>query len=213
MPKFRDLTGQRFGRLTVIERSENHGKRVMWRCLCDCGNELITRGDALTEGKTQGCGCYNRERSSEHHTKHGGSKTRLYREWLKVKTRCFNPKYSRYSDYGGRGICVCKEWSDSFEAFRDWAIANGYHDSLTIDRVNVNGNYEPSNCRWITNQEQQNNRRDNHYITYNGETHTITEWARIYGLSENGLVHRFIHGWDIERAFTTPMQKKTKKKS
>lgn len=208
MPQFRDLTGMRFGRLIVIERAENQGKRVMWRCLCDCGTEIVTRGGSLTSGGSQSCGCFNRERSSQRHTKHGESKTRLNLEWRKIKNRCNNPNNDRWSDYGGRGIKVCEEWENSFETFRDWALANGYREDLTIDRKDVNGNYCPENCRWITNQEQQHNRRNNHYITYNGETHTITEWARIYNLSENGLVHRILRGWDIERALKTPMQKR-----
>lgn len=206
MPQLRDLIGMRYGRLQVIERAENHGKRVMWRCLCECGKEVTTRGENLTTGRTQSCGCYNRERSSLRHTTHGGTKTRMHREWAKIKQRCSNPNNDRWADYGGRGIEVCPEWRYSFEAFRDWALANGYRDDLTIDRIDVNGNYEPGNCRWITNKEQQHNRRNNHYITYNGETHTITEWARIYGLSENGLVHRISRGWEIERALMTPMQ-------
>ena len=208
MPRLRDLTGMRYGRLTVIERAENQGRRVMWRCLCECGEEIITRGEHLTSGRTQSCGCYNKERSSQYHTKHGESQTRLHVEWRKIKYRCSNPNNDRWDDYGGRGIEVCQKWRDSFEAFRDWALANGYRDDLTIDRKDVNGNYCPENCRWITNQEQQHNRRNNHYITFNGETHTITEWARIYGLSENGLVHRIRRGWEIERALTTPMQKR-----
>lgn len=180
----------------------------MWKCRCECGTEIVTRGGNLTSGGSQSCGCFNRERSSQYHTKHGESKTRLNMEWRKIKYRCNNPKSDRWNDYGGRGIKVCQEWMDSYESFRDWATANGYQENLTIDRINVNGNYEPGNCRWITNQEQQNNRRNNHYITYNGETKTITEWARICGLSENGLVHRIKRGWEIEKALTTPMQKR-----
>ena len=197
-----------FGRLSVIERAQNQGKRVMWRCLCECGAEIVTRGHHLTSGATQSCGCLNRERSSQFHTKHGGSQTRLYKEWSKIKQRCNNKNNDRWSDYGGRGIKVCKEWEESYEAFCDWAMENGYQDDLTIDRIDVNGNYEPGNCRWITNQAQQHNRRNNHYITYNGETRTITEWARMYGLSENGLVHRIQRGWSVERALKTPMKKK-----
>lgn len=206
MPKLRDLTGQRFGRLTVIERTENKGKYVMWRCRCDCGKEITTRGYNLTSGGSQSCGCYNKERSSAYHTKHGESGTRLHLEWRKMKHRCSNSNNDRWEDYGGRGITVCPEWQNSYEAFRDWSLANGYRADLTIDRIDVNGNYEPSNCRWITNQKQQNNRRDNHYITYKGETHTITEWARLYNIGENAFVHRISRGWDIERALTTPMQ-------
>lgn len=211
MPSLRDLTGQRFGRLIVIERAENKGKQVAWLCRCDCGAEITTRSDNLTSGGTQSCGCFNREQSSKKHTKHGGSNTRLYDIWKKAKSRCNDKQNDRYADYGGRGITVCPEWSESFEAFRDWALANGYRDDLTIDRIDVDGNYTPKNCRWISNQKQQNNRRDNHYITYNGETHTITEWARIYKLSENALVHRVLRGWDIERAFNTPLKSKRSK--
>ena len=210
MPKLRDLTGQRFGRLTVMERADTRG-RVAWLCKCDCGNEIITRGDNLTGGGSISCGCYNREQSSKAHTRHGYSNSRLYRIWLKTKTRCYDSNQKRYNSYGGRGITVCPEWRESFEAFRDWALANGYRDDLTIDRKDVNGNYEPNNCRWITNQEQQNNRRDNHYITYNGEKRTITEWARIFGISENALVHRINRGWDLDRAMKTPTGKRVKK--
>ncbi len=208
MPRIRDLTGQRFGRISVIKRAENKGKQVAWLCLCDCGAEFVTRSDNITSGATQSCGCFNREQSSKKHRRHGGSGTRLYAIWIKVKSRCNDTNNDRYSDYGGRGITVCQEWQDSFEAFRDWSLANGYSDDRTIDRKDVNGNYEPSNCRWITNQEQQNNRRDNHYIAHNGETHTITEWARIRGLSENALVHRIQRGWDVDMALNTPTGKK-----
>ena len=209
MPTLRDLTGQRFGRLTVIERAENKGKHVAWRCRCDCGNEIVTRAGNLTGGGSRSCGCFNREQSSKKHKKHGECNTRIYGIWKKIKSRCNDTNNDRYADYGGRGITVCQEWSESFEAFRDWAIDNGYRDDLTIDRIDVDGNYDPANCRWISNQKQQNNRRDNHYITHNGETHTITEWARILKLSENALVHRILRGWDIERAFNTPIQAKT----
>lgn len=211
MPKLRDLTGQQFGRLTVIERAANKGKQVMWKCRCECGQEIVTRGDNLTSGATKSCGCYNRSQSSKAHTKHGEHNTRLNRIWRKMKNRCTNPSNTSYKNYGGRGITVCQEWADSFETFRDWAMANGYRDALTIDREDVNGPYSPENCRWITNQKQQNNRRDNHYITFNGETRTITEWARLYNLSENALVHRIQRGWDVEKAFTTPLNKKSPK--
>lgn len=211
MPRLRDLTGYKFGRLTVVERVENKNGHVMWRCSCECGNEKITRADALLTSRTQSCGCFNREQSAKVHTKHGESKIRLHHIWRKIRSRCSDTNNSRYMDYGGRGIRVCSDW-DSYETFRQWALENGYRDDLTIDRIDVDGNYDPTNCRWITNQEQQNNRRDNHYITYNGEKHTITEWARIYGLSENALVHRVQRGWDIERALHTPIASKSGKR-
>ena len=208
MPRHIDLTGLRFGKLVVLRRAENRKGRVCWECECECGRKLVTRGDNLTSGRTQSCGCYNRARSSSAHTRHGESDTRIYNIWRKMKSRCATKIGRTFKDYGGRGITVCQEWLDSFEAFRDWALENGYRDDLTIDRKNNDGDYCPENCRWITNQEQQNNRRDNHLLEYKGETHTITEWARKQGISENALVHRIQRGWDIERALLTPTAKK-----
>ena len=126
-----------------------------------------------------------------------------------MKARCYYKKDSRYMDYGGRGITVCKEWLDSFQAFYDWAMANGYADDLTIDRIDVDGNYEPSNCRWATRKQQGNNKRSNVLITYGEETHTLAEWAEKVGIKRTTLVSRlFVNHWDIEKALFQPVRGK-----
>ena len=159
-----DLIGQRFGRLLVLERAGNDsGGRALWKCRCDCGKVTVARGNDLRNGHTQSCGCKNAEesriRERETHTTHGGSETRLYRIWRGMKTRCYVPSSSGYAYYGGRGIAVCEEWIDDFTAFRDWALANGYADNLSIDRIDNEKGYSTENCRWVTSYEQMHNRR------------------------------------------------------
>lgn len=144
--------------------------------------------------------------------KHGLKKTRLYRIWLQMKNRCNNPNTARFKDYGARGIKVCEEWKGDFKAFYDWSMSHGYSDELTIDRIDNNGNYEPSNCRWATPLVQGNNSRHNHNITYKGETHSLSDWARILGVSFHFLSNRINqYGWTVEKAFETPKSKKGRK--
>ena len=140
---------------------------------------------------------------------HGYTGTRLYRTWCNMKGRCYRKSMKRYERYGGRGITVCKEWKDSFEIFKEWALSNGYSDNLTLDRIDNNGNYCPENCRWITNKEQQSNKSDNHLITYNGKTQTITQWAEELGMSGKSFEKRIRVWKDIKRAIETPVQKTT----
>lgn len=156
--KLIDLTGQRFGRLTVVRRDYSK-KYTAWICKCDCGNTTSTDGYQLRKGITKSCGCYHAELCGDQHRKHGGCGTRLYRIYYKMRERCYRATNDNYKYYGGRGITICKEWLDSFKKFSEWALSHGYSENLTIDRIDVNGNYEPGNCRWITIQEQQKNKR------------------------------------------------------
>lgn len=191
MGKFEDLTGKTFNRLTVIKRAEVEKKEVYYLCKCTCGNEKIIRGKDLKYNKIKSCGCLNKEKTTERNTKHSLRHTRIYRIWLLMKNRCLNSKYYLFKNYGGRGITVCNEWKNDFVKFYDWSMNNGYNDTLTIDRIDVNGNYEPSNCRWATKLQQQRNTTRLRKITYKNETHCISEWAEILGLEYNTLYHRF----------------------
>lgn len=154
-----DLTGQKFGRLTVLERAENKNGYVRWKCRCDCGNEKIVMSYQLRKGGTQSCGCLQKERTAEAHKTHGLYHSRLHRTWTGMKARCFNPNLKAFPYYGGRGITVCEEWKNNFQAFYDWAMSNGYEENLTLDRIDNNDNYCPENCRWVTMAKQNANKR------------------------------------------------------
>lgn len=213
-----DLVGMRFERLTVIERAPSNSKKAYWLCFCDCGNKKIVCGDSLVRGSVKSCGCLHREQAAiqgKNNTIHGGSrrtepKERLFRIWGNMRDRCRREKCPAYKNYGGRGISICEEWND-YSVFRDWAYSHGYSDSLSIDRIDVNGNYEPSNCRWVTAKEQANNTRRSRYITYNGYTKTMAAWAEEVGISYSTLNGRICRGWTVERALTEPLRENNRR--
>ena len=199
--KTEDLTGKKFNKLTVMGRDGTYKSgNVRWLCRCDCGGYTHSPGCDLKSGKIKGCKCISSERMTRINTKHGGFGTRLYEIWRQMHRRCYGVGTKAYPDYGGRGITVCDEWRE-FEPFRAWALKHGYADDLTIDRIDVNGDYCPDNCRWATAKEQANNKRNNHLIEYNGETHTISEWADKFRVDQVKLWHRLNkYEWQLKPA-------------
>lgn len=207
MPKKIDRVGQKFHMLTVIRRMPKVDKITRWECRCDCGNIVYVTDTHLTRKNhcVKSCGCL---RPKKHHM----SNTKLYRIYSGMKNRCNNPSAQAYSDYGGRGIKVCDEWNDSFIPFNEWAIANGYSDELSLDRINNDGNYEPNNCRWVDMHEQATNRRNTLLVTYNNETKPLIDWCREFGINYTTARQRiYKYGWDIEKVFTPPYQERRKR--
>ena len=216
--KLLDLTGQRFGKLVVLNRTEDYifksgRKERMWHCQCDCGNIIDVVGTNLKNNNTISCGCFRREKMKNLKTTHGLSHSRLRLIYRNIKSRCYNPNDKKFKNYGGRGITICDEWlgDNGFINFYNWAVTHGYSENLTIDRIETNGNYEPSNCRWADFTVQANNRTNNHLITYNDKTMTISNWAKELGINYKTLSNRILQGWSIDRAFTTPVRYNAKK--
>ena len=202
----KDITGMRFGKLTVISKShKDNFDKWHWLCRCDCGNVTTVEGNRLRSGKTKSCGCLQRQhRKTGFHKKHGMTDSRLYVIWSNMKARCENPNSTSWKNYGGRGISVCSEWK-AFIPFRDWAVSSGYSHELSIERIDVNGNYCPENCKWITKGEQYLNRTDSHKITAFGISRTIKEWADETGVPYDTIERRInAYHWSPEDAVTTP---------
>lgn len=194
------LTGQKFGKLSVLKRADKNSKsgNAMWVCLCDCGNEVNVIGSHLRSGHTTSCSC---NRISERAK--GYAKERLYRTWTGMHRRCYDSNHDRYKWYGGKGISVCDEWHD-YVSFRTWALENGYKDKLTIDRINPKDDYHPKNCQWVDMKIQANNRRNNRILVYNNKEYTATELAEEYGLLQHTIFNRLKLGWSVERIVNTP---------
>lgn len=214
-----DLLNQRFGRLVVVEKSNSKNGETMWKCKCDCGKTTIVSTSNLKAGRIKSCGCFKLDKLIELSTTHNQRHTFLYEVWKAIRQRCNNPKHASYHNYGGRGIAVCDEWNKSFQAFYDWSYANGYSTEnqkdeklkLTIDRINNDGNYEPSNCRWVDRKTQSRNMRTTKFITFKGQTKSVSEWCELYGINRNSFDVRIKGGWSIEDALTKPIKKKKSK--
>lgn len=207
-----NLVGQKFGRLKVISRAEDNVSKsgyrtVMWNCICDCGNQVTVRGKSLKNGDSKSCGCLQKELISQRASKHHGVGTRLYAIWDSMRQRCNNPKNQAYRNYGGRGIQICKDWNN-FNKFKNWAYDNGYSDTakrgeITLDRINVNENYSPENCRWINMKRQANNKRNTVYLTYKDKTLSLSEWSDITKIKYCTLWRRYKQGKTPEQILDT----------
>lgn len=186
-----DITGMRFGRLTVMEFVSVKGSSTLWRCRCDCGNEKILCRSNFQYGETKSCGCLLSEKVRGRMFKHGHSQEPLYGIWTGMKRRCCNPDDKDYINYGGRGIDVCKEWKESYELFLGWAKENGYKYGLTIDRIDYDKGYSSENCRWVTRSFNNTTRRNVIRIEVGSRIDTITGWAKRAGVSRKSIYKRY----------------------
>lgn len=220
MPKLReDLTGKRFGRLTVMEfYGHNKYGQTIWTCECECGNVTHVCGSDLRSGSTLSCGCLWRERIIKAKTTHGMSHSEIYAEYRNMKNRCYNETAHNYKYYGGRGIKMCDKWRDDIhEFYKDVSsLPNFRKEGYSLDRIDNDGDYEPGNVRWATREEQSRNRRPRtckNVYDYNGEIHSLREISNMTGISYSTLKNRLSKGWEPERAFNTDVQEKFRHKS
>lgn len=192
----KNLIGNRYKKLTVESFAYTKGGKAYWLCKCDCGNSKVIAGRHLTEGHTKSCGCV-RIAENKSRAKHNMSNTKLYNVYRGIMKRCYNSNNASYKNYGGRGIKVCDKWKDGEKGstnFLEWSLANGYKESLQIDRIDVNGNYEPSNCRWVTAKVNSNNKRNNIPITINGITKNLYQWQKTSGIRYQTIKDRLDRG-------------------
>ncbi len=195
---FIDMTGEKHGRLTLIERSYSKNNTVYWKCICDCGKEVVKSGMLIRLGKTTSCGCYKSERLSKRSKTHGMGKTKINYVWLDMKARCSNPNHKRYKDYGGRGIGFQNSWNN-FESFYN-DMKSTYREGLTLDRIDNEKGYSKENCRWVTVLKQNNNKRNNVYETVDGVTATRSELCDLYGVPRCTFYWRINNGMTVEEA-------------
>lgn len=202
--------GQRYGRLTIVREVERKGKNRYVLCLCDCGNTKIANFTEMRKGKIQSCGCYAHDKTVARSTKHGLAKKHpLYGVWKGIKSRCSNPNSEAFFSYGGRGIKICDEWSNDFSAFYNWCILNGYKEGLSIDRIDNNGDYSPSNCRFANQYTQARNKSNNRAVNYNGKHwHSMAQFCEDYALPYSGVQNRLHNGWSIEEIVNYYIKKK-----
>lgn len=206
MPAFRDLTGQRFGRLVVVERRSSQGGPVRWLCRCDCGRETTVRRGDMRSGRTRSCGCLRREIAAATNTTHGhmckGRESRVHRIWRAMIQRCTNPRSQYYGIYGGRGITVCKRWRRFANFLQDMGEPPL---DRQIDRIDNDKGYFKCNCRWVTSKENGRNTRSNRLLTHNGCTQCVAAWAEATGIKVGTIFQRLNGGWPVERALTEPV--------
>lgn len=206
----KDYSGQRFGKLIVVEPTEKRSSNgsVVWLCKCDCGNYTEVSAKEFRKGaRTKSCGCLRSEQC-KNRTTHHGTKERLYGVWMGMRRRCYDKKAKDFHRYGGRNISVCEDWQN-YETFRSWALSNGYNPyaksgECTLDRVDPNGNYCPENCRFVPILAQERNRRNNVMLTYNGKTQTLSQWEEEIGCNKGFIRDRIKRGWSVEDAITAP---------
>ena len=203
----RNLKGQRFEMLEVVDFSHTKNGYEYWVCKCDCGKQKIVLANNLVYEKTKSCGCLQKRRVSQTNRTHGQSQTRLYGIWKGMRNRCYNPNARSYEDYGARGIQICSEWHD-FDVFQDWALSNGYAEDLTIERKDCDGMYEPSNCEWISSSAQKKNTRRIHYIEHDGKVMSLADWSKHLGGGPNLVTNRLQRGWSEKDAVTIPVKKR-----
>lgn len=209
--RYAELSGKRFGKLLVLYRvnqTEDGDHAPLWKCQCDCGNTVKVKSGNLMNGKTNSCGCIRREKTSllgRSRRIYSATEKRLHSIWIDMLRRCENPSNKDFHNYGARGITVFNEWH-TFEAFKVWSFENGYASGLSIDRINVDGGYSPSNCRWVTVMEQANNKRNTRFVNYNGEKISIANLAKKKNISYPTLLARIKAGWNVEDAVSKPVR-------
>lgn len=205
--KIKARIGKNYNKLTIISYAYTKNNETYWKCQCSCGKEIILPYGKLTSGQIKSCGCAYKDNLQKikngeikpPNFKHGDSNSRLYNIYQGMKDRCYNKNGKDYKDYGARGIKICEEWFDSYTSFKEWCLSNGYQDNLTIDRINVNADYCPENCRWANITQQNNNKRTNILIEYRGQKLSLKQLSKLVGINYQTLYNRYKRGWPLER--------------